>query len=334
MLTLSYIAKQTGTQFVGDPNTQVLRASSINSSAENTICFALTEQFLKKNPPHPQSVVIVKPSFCENISEPYLISDTPELTFAKVLALLHPLVSNQQIHPSAIVDDSVIIDPTHSIGAQVFIGKGVKLGKNVVIGVGCVIEDNVSIGEGSYLHSRVTVCKQSEVGEHCILHPGVVVGSDGFGLARDKDRWVKLPQVGRAIIKNNVEIGANTTIDRGALDDTIIHDGVKLDNQIQIAHNVEIGENTAMAACVGVAGSAKIGKNCQISGAAVVLGHLTVADNVIVTAMSLVTKSIKKAGVYSSGTPLLENAAWHKSNVRYKNLDDLAKAIKELQNNQ
>ncbi len=163
------------------------------------------------------------------------------------------------------------------------------------------------------------------------MHPGVVIGSDGFGLTKHGQSWIKIPQIGKAIIMDNVEIGANSTIDRGALDDTIIHNGVKLDNQIQIAHNVEIGENTAMAACVGIAGSAKIGKNCQISGAVVILGHLSVADDVVVTAMSLVTKSIKQAGVYSSGTPLLENKQWHKSNVRYKQLDDLSKTIKNLE---
>lgn len=331
MITLADLAQLTSTTFSGNPLTKIERVSSIQSSDKNSICFVLSDHFLKQAKESQAGVIIVKPGFDHNLDRPLLISEKPELTFTRIIHLLMDTEQVATIHKSALIDSSVLLNNTHSIAAHVVIENNVVLGDKVHIGAGCIIEHDVVIEEGTYLHPKVVVCHGSRIGKNCILHPGVVIGSDGFGLTKDGDEWVKIPQVGRAIIKDNVEIGANTTVDRGALDDTIIHNGVKLDNQIQIAHNVEIGENTAMAACVGVAGSAKIGKNCQISGAAVVLGHLEVTDNVIVTAMSLVTKSIKEPGVYSSGTPLLDNKQWHKNNVRYKQLDGLAKSIKNLE---
>ncbi len=331
MLSLDKIAELTATEFTGDSSTLVSKVSSISSADEQSICFVLSEKYLKQALATQAGIIIVKPNLANSISRPLLLSNHPELTFAKVIHLLSDALPKPSVHPSAIVDDSVVLNNTHTIHAHAVVGKNVVLKDHVHIGVGCVVEHDTVIGEGSYLHPRVVICHHSFIGKHAILHPGVVIGSDGFGLTKVGDEWLKIPQVGRVVIEDNVEIGANTTVDRGALDDTIIHSGVKLDNQIQIAHNVEIGENTAMAACVGVAGSAKIGKNCQISGAAIILGHLTVADNVIVTAMSAVTKSINQAGVYSSGTPLLENKQWHKNNVRYKQLDSLAKALKNLE---
>jgi len=217
------------------------------------------------------------------------------------------------VGPNCVLDDDVIIEDCVSIGA------------------GCIIERGCRVGADTKLHARVTLCHDVALGSGVILHPGVVIGSDGFGLVYDQGEWIKIPHLGGVRIGDRVEIGANTTVDRGALDDTVIGDGVKLDNLIQVAHNVQIGDNTAIAACVGIAGSAIIGKNCKISGAAVILGHLSVADNVTVTAMSLVTKSIKKSGTYSSGTPLMENRLWHRNNARYKSLDKLAKSISSLE---
>jgi len=332
MLSLDKIAELTSKQFIGDPKTEVNKVSSINSADHHSICFVLSEKYLQQALATTAAIIIVNPILAKGVDRPLLLSEQPELTFIKVIQLLTKTFSNTLTHTTASIDKSVAINETHSVGAQAVIGENVVLGDHVTIGAGCIIERDVVIEEGSFLHPRVVICHESLIGKNCIFHPGVVIGSDGFGLSKDGDDWIKIPQLGRAIIKDNVEIGANSTIDRGALDDTIIHNGVKLDNQIQIAHNVEIGENTAMAACVGIAGSAKIGKNCQISGAVVILGHLTIADNVVVTAMSLVTKSIKQAGVYSSGTPLLDNKQWHKNNVRYKQLDGIAKAVKNLEN--
>ncbi len=199
-----------------------------------------------------------------------------------------------------------------------------------MIGAGCVIEQATSIGSGCRLHSRVTLGHSVRIADRCTLHSGVVIGADGFGLVMQADRWHKIPQIGTVVIGEDVEIGANSTVDRGALDDTVIEQGCKLDNQIQIAHNVRIGAHSAIAACVGIAGSAVIGRYCKISGAAVVLGHLTIVDHVTITAMSLVTKDIRKPGVYSSGTPLLPNALWHRANVRYKALDKMALTVAKL----
>lgn len=330
MLTLAKVAELTATEYQGNPDTPISHVSSILSSNKHSVCFVLTEQYLKLALESEAGVIIVKPSFTEKLDRPILISNHPELTFTNIIHLLKDKPKQVGIHPTAVIDSSVNINDTHYIGPHAVIEKGVVLQDFVHIGAGCVVEQNSHIGFDSYLHPKVVVCHESVIGNNCIFHSGVVIGSDGFGLTKDDEEWIKIPQIGRAIVEDNVEVGANTTIDRGALDDTIIRKGVKLDNQIQIAHNVEVGENTAMAACVGIAGSAKIGKNCQISGAAVILGHLSVADNVVVTAMSLVTKSIKEAGVFSSGTPLLENKQWHKNNVRYKQLDDLAKTVKKL----
>lgn len=313
MLTLEQIASKTETTFKGNPTTTINKASSLVSADSNSIAFVLNQKILKKYSKTNAAILIVPSELSDDLEVDHIISSHPEFTFVQVLNLLDPQSSDTVIHPSVIM------------------GEQVSLGSGVQIGAGCIIEDNVSIGDATVLRSRVTICQGSKIGKNCILHPGVIIGSDGFGLTNHKGKWVKIPQIGRAIIKDEVEIGANTTVDRGALDDTIIHSGVKLDNLIQVAHNVEIGENTAIAACVGIAGSAKIGKNCQISGQAVVLGHLSIADNVIITAMSLVTKSIKTSGVFSSGTPLLENKQWHKNNARYKHLDTLANTLKEIQ---
>lgn len=331
MFTLKELAEKTHTEYKGEGDTLVSHASSLTSADSRSICFALSQRFLKNIDSCPAAVLIVKPEFKQTLNRPLIISESPELTFVEVLNLLNPQSVEPFIHPTASIDDSVTLDSTHRIGAQAVIGKNVSLGEHVVIGAGTIIEDNVTIAAHSYLHSKVVICHDCVIGEHCIFHPGVVIGADGFGLTKKGKQWIKIPQIGRVVIKNHVEVGANTTIDRGALDDTIIHNGVKLDNQIQIGHNAVIGENTAIAASAAIAGSAKIGENCQISGTAAIVGHLSIADNVVITAASMVTKSIKQAGVYSSGTPLLENRLWHKNNVRYKSLDELAKTVKKLQ---
>jgi len=187
------------------------------------------------------------------------------------------------------------------------------------------------IGEGGRLVANVTLCHGSQIGKRVLIHPGVVVGADGFGFANDQGRWVKIPQLGRVVIGDDVDIGANTTIDRGAIEDTVIEDGVKLDNLVQVAHNVHIGAHSAIAGCAGIAGSAHIGKHCALGGGVGVVGHLQIADNVVVTGMSMVSHTITEAGVYSSGTPLQENAKWHRNYVRLKQLDDMARRLKRLE---
>lgn len=217
------------------------------------------------------------------------------------------------------------------MGALAVIGDRVVVGPGSSIGAGSVLEQDCRVGSSCLLHSRVTLSRGVIVGDRCILHSGAVIGADGFGLVMQEDRWRKIPHLGGVVIEDDVEIGANTTVDRGALDDTLIGQGCKLDNQIQVAHNVIIGAHTAIAACVGIAGSARIGRYCKIAGGAGILGHLSVADHVTVTAMSLVTGDIKEPGVYSSGTPLMENSLWHRSNARYKSLEKIARSLARLE---
>jgi UDP-3-O-[3-hydroxymyristoyl] glucosamine N-acyltransferase len=261
-----------------------------------------------------------------------LIVADPYVSYAKIALLLNPAPSfDSQIDPTAVIAASASIADAVYIGAHCVIGENVIIDSGSVIGPGCVIEQACCIGRNSRLVANVTLCTGVSIGERCLIHPGVVIGSDGFGVANDHGRWIKVPQLGKVRIGNDVEIGANTTIDRGALDDTVIEDGVKLDNLIQVAHNVKIGAHTVIAGCVGIAGSAEIGKHCAIGGGVGVLGHLQIADGVQVTAMSMVTKSIKAPGVYSSGVPLQTNRDWHKNAVRFKQLDELAARVKELE---
>ncbi len=337
--TVSQLAAELGLEFVGDAKHVIESVASLKSAQRSDLCFLQSGKFRHQLKDSHCGAIIVRPTLRADLDKPaVLYSDNPYLSFVRAIQLfgLDQSVSPgpSRIDPSARIAPGAQLGSHVSVGANSVIGAGVVIAEHASIGAGCVIEDQVCIGEHSRLLANVTVCHDVVIGREVILHPGVVIGSDGFGLVQDQSTWVKVPHLGTVVIGDRVEIGANTTVDRGALDDTIIENGVKLDNLIQVGHNVHIGENTAIAACVGIAGSAVIGKNCRISGAAVVLGHLSVADNVTVTAMSLVTKSIKHSGVYSSGTPLMENHDWHRNNVRYKSLDQLARTVAKLEKKQ
>jgi len=227
--------------------------------------------------------------------------------------------------------DAIFDESTVSIGPQAVIEAGAILGCDVVIGPSCVIGQGVKIGNNSQLIANVTLCAGTQLGQRIIIHPGAVIGSDGFGNANDAGKWVKVPQLGGVIIHDAVEIGANTTIDKGALEDTVIGVGVKLDNQIQIGHNVQIGEHTAIAGCVGIAGSTCIGRYCMIGGGVGIAGHLELVDHVHVTGGSIVLQSIREPGVYSSGTPLELNQRWHRNYHRFKHLDEMARRLQTIE---
>jgi UDP-3-O-[3-hydroxymyristoyl] glucosamine N-acyltransferase len=261
-----------------------------------------------------------------------IIAKNPYAAYARIAALLSPAECYEAgVHTSAYIDKTAIISPSASIAAGVVIESGVVIADRVRVGPGCVVQKNSSIGSETVLTANVTVSHGCVIGARNLVHPGVVIGADGFGQAMEQGSWIKVPQLGRVIIGDDVEIGANTTIDRGAIEDTIIEDNVKLDNQIQVAHNVKIGAHTAIAGCSAIAGSTKIGKHCRIAGMVGIVGHLEIADNVTVTAMSLVTHSIKESGVYSAGTPLEPNQQWRKNTLRFKQLDDMAKRLKALE---
>jgi UDP-3-O-[3-hydroxymyristoyl] glucosamine N-acyltransferase len=235
------------------------------------------------------------------------------------------------IHPSAVLAATARLGPGVRVGAQAVIEAGVELGEGVVIGAQCYVGRDTRIGAGSRLHAGVTVYHGCEIGERCIVHSGTVIGSDGFGFAREGERWAKIPQLGRVLIGDDVEIGSNCSIDRGALDDTVIGDGCKLDNLIQIAHNVRIGEHTALAGCVGVAGSAVIGRRCMIGGSAGILGHLEICDDVVVSAMSLVTRSITEPGFYTGVFPLMPNAGWERAAAVLKQLPRMRERLRAVE---
>lgn len=235
------------------------------------------------------------------------------------------------VHASAIVAPDARVAINANIGAYVVIGPGAEIGSRVEVGSGCVIGANVRIGARSRLHPKVTLYDGAELGEDCIVHSGAVVGCDGFGFAPSKSGWIKIPQIGRVRIGNDVEIGANTTIDRGALDDTVIGNGVKLDNQIQIAHNVRIGDHTAIAACVGIAGSVTIGSRCMIGGAAMISGHLEIADDVNISGGSVVSNSISTPGRYTGVFPIQPHRQWERNAALARQLGDLRKRILQLE---
>lgn len=331
--TLESLALQLSLQYQGNPDLAISGVSSLQSATPGDICFVTHRKYLPLVTESHCAAVIIPDNLVDLIEDkPCLIAADPHYSFVQAINLLHPQPAGAAlIHPSAQVADTAILGDGVSIGAGTVVGEGARIGSHCNIGAGCVVDRDASLGTGCRLHHRVVIERSVVIGKHCELHSGVVIGSDGFGLVLHENEWLKVPQLGAVVIGDKVEIGANTTVDRGALDDTIIESGCKLDNQIQVAHNVHIGAGTAIAACVGIAGSARIGRNCRISGAAVVLGHLSVADDVTITAMSLVTKDIRQSGVYSSGTPLLENADWHKNNVRYKSLDKIARRLAEVE---
>lgn len=329
---LGDLAQQFEAELVGDAQCTIRRVATLNSAGKGDISFLSNSVYRKHLETTSASAVIVKEEDKALLKTNGLVVNDPYVTYAKIAALLYPpLKASEGIHPTATVHPDSQVAESASIGPNCFIDKGTVVGANSIVGPGCVIERDAVLGEACYLHANVTICHRSVIGNQVILHPGVVIGSDGFGLANDNGNWLKIPQVGTVRVGNDVEIGANSTIDRGAIEDTVLEDGVKLDNLIQVAHNVHIGANTAIAAAAAIAGSVRIGKNCQIGGKVGIVGHIEIADNVVVTAMSLVTHSIRQSGVFSSGTPLQANKQWLKNTVRIKQLDDLARTVKKLE---
>ncbi|GHB97923.1 UDP-3-O-(3-hydroxymyristoyl)glucosamine N-acyltransferase [Thermomonas carbonis] len=256
-----------------------------------------------------------------------LVARDPYAAFARISALFERLPAREPgIHPSAAIDPSAEVSADAHIGPFTSIGARTTIGAGAVVGPGCVIGDDCELGEACELQARVTLVARVRLGKRVRILPGAVLGAAGFGLAMEHGRWLNIPQLGGVVVGDDCEIGANTTIDRGALGDTVLEEDVRLDNQIQVGHNVRIGAHTAMAGCSAIAGSARVGRYCLIGGGAGILGHLDVCDRVVITAMSLVTHSIREPGEYSSGTPLMDNRSWRKSAARFKQLDRMARA--------
>lgn len=329
---LSEIAARLGGRVLGDAEVRITQIATLEYAKSGQISFLTNSKYRAQLASTQAEAVILSEADADATELPRIISNNPYAYFARVSALLNPLPEVVPgVHPAAVIGAGAQIDATASIAATAVIGEGATIGAHSVIGEGCSIGANVVIGSHARLYPRVVIYHDCVIGDNLIVHSGAVIGSDGFGIAMDDGRWLKIPQIGRVVIGNDVEIGANTTIDRGALNDTVIEDGVKLDNQIQIAHNVRIGAHTAIAGCAGVAGSAVIGKYCLIGGAARILGHLQLADHVEVAAHTLVGKSIREAGSYAAIYPFSKTDDWRRNAVHLRHLDDLVKRIKTME---
>ncbi len=328
MATLEQLAKHVGA-VLSDPSKSgcnIEQVSTLDGARKGQIAFLFDRKYRKFLKITRASAVILREQDAEGCSVPALITKDPYLAYAKIANLLNtPKTASGSVHPSAVVHGNAKIDSSVDIAANSVIESNVVVGANVLIGPGCVIGEGAMIGDYTRLIANVTVCHHVSIGKRALIHPGAVLGSDGFGLARDGVAWVKIPHIGSVCVGDDVEIGANTTIDRGAIKDTVIENGVKLDNQVQVAHNVHIGEHSALAGCVGIAGSATIGKHCMLGGGVGIAGHLEIADDVTITGMSMVTKSIKKAGTYSSGWSVKEAKQWRRTVARVHQLDFIKK---------
>ncbi len=329
---LNELAELVGAQLHGDASAEVSKVSTLQDADQGSISFLTNSKYRKYLKATSATAVILGEENLQDCPVNALVCDNPHLAYAQISAYMQPKPEPLTgRHETAWVADGAVVDVTAWIGPNVVIEDDATIGPNVHIGPGCVVEAGVTIGADSKLMANVTLCHDITLGERVLIHPGAVIGSDGFGLANDDGVWVKVPQLGSVLIGNDVEIGANTTIDRGALRDTVIANGVKLDNLIQIAHNVEIGENTAIAACTGIAGSTRIGKNSTIGGGVVVVGHLEFADSVHISADTLVTRSLKEPGYYSGNLPAAPNKEWRKTIAHIRRLDEMMHRLKELE---
>jgi UDP-3-O-[3-hydroxymyristoyl] glucosamine N-acyltransferase len=333
--TLAELAEKFSATLAGDAFCRVEKVADIKSASPGSITFLSNPRFCFLLAETQASAVILAPDHLPLCPKPALLSSNPYALYARIAALLHSdedMSSTGSIHASAVIANNAQVDPTAIIAANAVIGENVVIGAHTYIGSGVVIRQRVRIGAFCKLTANVTVCADCIVGDRVLVHPSAVIGSDGFGFAPEGGKWLKIPQLGRVLIGDDVEIGANVAIDRGALSDTVIENGVKLDNQIHIAHNVMIGADTAMAAQSGIAGSTRIGKSCAIGGSVGVLGHLEIADNTRLQAFSAVSHSILEPGqTYASGAPLEPVADWRRNRARYKQLEEMARRLKRLE---
>jgi UDP-3-O-[3-hydroxymyristoyl] glucosamine N-acyltransferase len=326
--TAAALAARFGLVLRGDGDRRIDGVATLARAGASQLAFLANPRYRSQLAECGAGLVVMREEDAEGYAGDALIAKDPYAAFAQMAALFdHRPAFEPGIHPSAAIDPSADIAPDASIAAFVSIGPRSRVESGAFIGPGCVIGEDCVVGAGSELTARITLVRRVRLGRRVLIHPGAVLGADGFGLAMEHGRWLKVPQLGGVVIGDDCEIGANTTIDRGALDDTVLEEDVRLDNQIQIGHNVRIGAHTAMAGCSAVAGSATIGRYCLIGGGAGILGHLDVCDRVVITAMSLVTSTIREPGEYSSGTPLMDNRSWRKSAARFKQLDTLAREI-------
>ena len=330
--TLDDIAKHVNGKLHGNAGLEISGANTLDKASASEIAFISQKKYIEMLKESGAGAVLMSEIYVDEYEGNRIVTDNPHVSFASVAALFNACeFAGTGIHSSASIAESATLGEDVAIGANAVIGPGAMLGANVSIAAGCYIGRDVVVGEGTLCYPNVVIHCATVIGENCIFHSGSIIGGDGFGYARDGSQWIKVPQLGKVIIGDNVEIGSSSTVDRGALDDTILGDRVKIDNLVQIGHNVTIGEDTIIAAGSGVAGSTHIGKRCSFGGMSGVYGHLQIVDDVEIAARSSVTKSIRNAGIYSSGIRVDTLAKWQKNIARLYQLDELARRIKMLE---
>ncbi len=331
-ISLGELAIQFGCELIGDPSVQVSRVATLSGADGSSVSFLSAPAYRHLLTETRAAAVILRAADADTCPVNALVSSNPYLLYARIAAVLHPPATMPPgVHASAVVAASAIVAASAHVAAHTVIGDNCAIDDRAIVGPGCVIGRDCRIGEGTRLAANVTLGADVSIGSRCIVHPGAVIGSDGFGNAMSETGWVKVPQIGGVRIGDDVEIGANATIDRGAIDHTVIENGVRLDNLVQIAHNVRIGEHTAMAAMTGVSGSTVIGKRCMFAGQTGIVGHLTICDDVIVTGKTMISKNIDKPGTYSSGFPAEESGIWKRQVARFRRLDMLSARLSALE---
>jgi len=331
-IAVAELAVRFGCELKGDPGVRVQRVATLALAGPDALSFLANPQYRRLLGATRAGAVVLDAASAGQCPCAALIAANPYATYARIAALLHPAAAvHAGIHERAMVDPSAQVADSASVDAQTVIGPACRIGERVQIGAGCVLGAGVEIGADSVLHPRVTLERGVRLGLRVRVQSGAVIGSDGFGYAREGAAWVPVPQLGAVRIGDDVEIGANTTIDRGAIEDTVIGAGVKLDNQIQVGHNVEIGAHTAIAACTGISGSTRIGARCMIAGAVGIVGHLDICDDVVITGLSMVAHSITTPGVYSGGLPAAPAALWRRLAARFKRGEALAQRVARLE---
>jgi UDP-3-O-[3-hydroxymyristoyl] glucosamine N-acyltransferase len=331
-LRLGDLAGVAGAELRGDADRLIHRVATLQDAGEGAISFLANARYKRFLADTGASAVILGPDDAADCPVDCLVVDNPYLAHARVTTALHPPPApDAGIHPAAVVDPSASVDASAQVAANTYVGPGVRIGARVVLGPGCNVLDDCDIGDDSRLVAMVTLGPGTRLGRRCLVHPGAVIGGDGFGLANDDGAWVKVPQIGRAVLGDDVEIGACSSIDRGAIGDTVLGDGVKIDNQVHVAHNVAIGDHTAIAGCVGIAGSTSIGAYCTLAGGAGVTGHVELGDHVHVSGATAVTRSLSKPGVYTGVVPAMEHEAWLKNFARLRHLDAMVRQVRRLE---
>lgn len=329
---LAELAVRFGCELRGDPDAVVDRVAPLADAGPGALSFLANPQYRRHLPQTRATAVVLDASMAAACPVSALVARNPYATYARIAQLLYPVapVAGGR-HAAAIVDPGAEVDPSAWIGPGAYVARGARIGARASIGPGSVVLEGAHVGDDTRLIARVSLCAGARVGRRCILHPGAVIGGDGFGHASDSDGYVRVPQVGTVVLGDDVDVGCNSTVDRGAIGDTVLADGVKIDNLVQIGHNVRIGEHTVIAACVGVSGSTTIGKRCMLGGMVGVAGHLVICDDVAVTGRTAIFKSIDRPGVYSGSLWADEAKHFHRNAARFNRLEELARRVRRLE---